>query len=176
MEKKESFLSAPPNCPKDNVWGRFSFTCITAGDKENVIPGKCNVIFDRRLLPEERIEKAESELFLFFNKVLEKTGCKASLNIINRLQGYNTSKENIFVRTVSENIEKTFGEKLPLAGELGGNDGSFFAKNNIPVVCCGPIRQDTRYHGVDEFVYLDDIKKIRNLIINLGREKRVKIA
>jgi succinyl-diaminopimelate desuccinylase len=65
---------------------------------------------------------------------------------------------------------------LPFAAELGGNDGSFFAKNNIPVVCWGTIRADTRYHGLNEFVYLEDMKKIRDLIVNLGKTPREKIV
>jgi succinyl-diaminopimelate desuccinylase len=80
------------------------------------------------------------------------------------------------VQTVSENIKKTTGKSLPFAAELGGNDGSFFAKNGIPVVCYGTLRADTRYHGVDEFVYLQDMKNTRDLIINLGRVPRERIV
>ena len=82
----------------------------------------------------------------------------------------------VFVQTVLENIKKTTGKSLPLAAELGGNDGSFFAKKGIPVICYGTIREDTRYHGIDEFVYLQDMKNTRDLIINLGEEPRTKIA
>lgn len=56
VEKKESFLHAPPEAPKQNIWGRFNVTVIKAGEKENIIPGICEVRFDRRLLPEESIE------------------------------------------------------------------------------------------------------------------------
>ena len=52
--------------------------------KENVIPSICEFRFDRRLLPEEPIELAEKELRKFFQKAVEKTGCKASLEITNR--------------------------------------------------------------------------------------------
>jgi succinyl-diaminopimelate desuccinylase len=176
VEKKESTLHAPPGAPRDFVWGRYSVTMVRAGEKENVIPGTCEVRFDRRLLPEEPIEQAESELMDFFQKAIEKTGVEASLELVNRQQGYHTPKDLVFVQTVSENIRKTTGQSLPYAAELGGNDGSFFAKNGIPVVCYGTIRADTRYHGVDEFVYLQDIKNTRDLIINLGRLPREKIA
>lgn len=54
--------------------------------------------------------------------------------------------------------------------------GVFFAKNKIPVVCYGPIRADTNYHGIDEFVYLEDIKSTRDLIVNLGKESREKFV
>ena len=176
VEKKESILHAPPDAPRQFVWGRYTVTMIKAGEKENVIPGTCEVRFDRRLLPEEPVEQAEKELRDFFQKAVEKTGCKASLEITNKLQGYHTSKDLVFVQTVSENIKKTIGQSLPFAAELGGNDGSFFAKNGIPVVCYGTIRADTNYHGVDEFVYLEDIKNTRELIVNLGKVAREKIA
>jgi succinyl-diaminopimelate desuccinylase len=176
VEKKESVLHAPPEAPRRFVWGRYTVTMIKAGEKENVIPGTCEVRFDRRLLPEESVEQAERELRDFFQRAVKKTGCNASLEIINKLQGYHTPKDLVFVRTVSENIKKTVGQSLPLAGELGGNDGSFFAKNGIPVVCYGPIRADTHYHSVDEFVYLEDVKNTRDLVVNLGRVAREKIV
>jgi len=176
VEKKESILYAPPEAPRQRVWGRYTVTMIKAGEKENVIPGTCEVRFDRRLIPEEPVEQAEKELSDFFQKAVEKTGCKASLEIIYKLPGYHTPKDLVFVQTVSENIKKTVGQSLPFAGELGGNDGTFFAKNGIPVICYGTIRADTHYHGVDEFVYLEDIKNTRNLIVNLGKVSREKIA
>jgi succinyl-diaminopimelate desuccinylase len=176
VEKKESTLCAPSEAPRKFVWGRYSVTMISAGEKENVIPGTCEVRFDRRLLPEEPLEQAERELNKFFQRAIEKTGCEASLELVNRQQGYHTPKDLVFVQTVSESIRKTTGQSFPYAAELGGNDGSFFAKNRIPVVCYGTIRADTRYHGVDEFVYLQDMKNTRDLIINLGRVDREKIA
>jgi succinyl-diaminopimelate desuccinylase len=176
VEKKESTLHAPSGSPRNLVWGRYSVTMISAGEKENVIPGTCEFRFDRRLLPEEPLEQAEKELMDFFQKALDVTGCEASLELVNRQQGYHTPKDLVFVQTVSENITKTTGQSLPYAAELGGNDGSFFAKNGIPVVCYGTIRADTRYHGVDEFVYLQDMKNTRDLIVNLGRVPREKIA
>ncbi len=176
VEKKESTLFAPPEAPRQFVWGRYTVTMIRGGEKENVIPGTCEVRFDRRLLPEEPVEQAEKELEEFFQKAVAKTGCQASLEITNKLPGYHTSKDLVFVQTVSENIKRTTGQSLPFAGELGGNDGSFFAKNGIPVVCYGTVRADTQYHGVDEFVYLEDIENVRDLIVNLGKVAREKIA
>jgi succinyl-diaminopimelate desuccinylase len=176
VEKKESILHAPPEAPRQFVWGRYSVTMINAGEKENIIPGKCEIRFDRRLLPEEPLEQAEKELKDFFQKAVEKTGCRASLEITNKVQGYHTPKDLTFVQTVSENIKKTVGKSLPFAAELGGNDGSFFAENGIPVVCYGTIGTDTNYHGIDEFVYLEDMKNTRDFIINIGKVAREKIV
>jgi succinyl-diaminopimelate desuccinylase len=176
VEKKRSNLNSPSGSPRKFVWGRYSVTMIRAGEKENVIPAMCEVVFDRRLLPEEPIEQAERELDEFFQKAIKKTGCEASLELVNKHQGYYTQKDLPFVKTISENIKKATGQILPFAAELGGNDGSFFAKNGIPVVCYGTIRADTRYHGIDEFVYLQDVKNVRDLIVNLGSVPREKIV
>ena len=176
VEKKQSTLRAPSGAPRDFLWGRYSMTMFNGGEKENVIPGVCEFRFDRRLLPEESLEHAESELMAFFQKALVETGVEASLELVNRQQGYYTSADLVFVETVSDSIKKTTAECLPLAAELGGNDGSFFAKHGIPVVCYGTIRADTRYHGINEFVYLQDMKNTRDLIINLGNVSREEIA
>ena len=175
VEKKKSVLLAPPGSPSKFVWGRYSVTMIQAGEKENVIPGICEARFDRRLLPEESVEQAIDELKEFFQMAINKIGCEATLEITNRQQGYYTPKDKVFVQTVSDNIKKTTGNILPFAAELGGNDGSFFAKNGIPVICYGTIRADTQYHGVDEFVYLEDLKNTRDLVINLGKVSKDKI-
>ncbi len=176
VEKKESTLFAPPEAPRKFVWGRYSVTMINSGEKENVIPGTCEIRFDRRLLPEEPLDQAEEELKKHFQQTLQGTGVEATLEITNRLSGYHTPKNHPFAKTVFENIRKTTGKALPFAGELGGNDGTFFAKNNIPVVCYGTIRADTRYHGIDEFVHLEDLKNIRDVIVNLGKESGKKIG
>ena len=176
VEKRESTLNSPPRSPKRHVWGRYTVTMIKAGEKENVIPGTCEIRFDRRLLPEESADEAGKELKKYFNKALEKSGCKASLEITEKQSGYHTPKDLTFVQTVLKNIKKTTGKSLPFAGELGGNDGTFFAKNGIPVICYGPLRDGTRFHGTDEFVYLKDLKNVRDLIVNVGKAKRREIV
>jgi succinyl-diaminopimelate desuccinylase len=176
VEKKQSVLHAPPEAPKKFIWGRYTVTMFHGGEKENVIPGTCEFRFDRRLLPEESPDKAEKELKAYFKQALHKVGCKGKLEITNKTPGYHTPKNLAFVQAVSRSIKKTIGRNLPLAGELGGNDGSFFAKNGIPVVSYGTIGTDTRYHGADEFVYLKHIENVRDLIVNLGKVKKEEVA
>lgn len=107
---------------------------------------------------------------------MEETRCKASLEVVARVQGHYTSKDLTFVQTGSECRRKTSGKNLPFAGKLEGNNGIFFAKNGIPMVSYGTRRADTHYHGVDEFVYLEDMRKARDLIVNLGIVAKEKIA
>jgi len=175
VEEKESLLKAPSEAPRRFVWGRFTVTMIKAWEKENIIPGTCEIRFDRRLLPEEPVKAAEEELTNFFERAIKETGCRASLETIHRLSGYYTPSDHVFVQTVARSMAKTLGKRPRFAGELGGNDGSFFAKNGIPVVCYGPIRADTNYHGVNEFVHLEDLRSVRDVIVSLGGAHRDEI-
>lgn len=172
VNQKTSQLYAPPNALHEFIWGRFTVTMIHAGEKENIIPGHCEMRFDRRLLPEEDVHEAEQELQDFFERAKATVGCSASLDITTRLPGYLTPSGHPLVQVIKEQIESLKAHKILLAGELGGNDGSFFAKHAIPVVCYGPIRADTHYHGINEFVYLDDLRNVRDLIISLGKTPR----
>ncbi len=165
-ESKLSFLNAPPESPKEKVWGRFSFTILRAGEKDNVIPGVAKAIFDMRLIPEEDMVKAEEELISFVNKLKEELGITIELSILERCRNYYTSLDEPFVREFLSAARSVYDEKLGLAAELGANDGRYFAKVGIPVITFGPIRKDTRFHGVDEFIYLDDIKRVKDVFVN----------
>ena len=66
--------------------------------------------------------------------------------------------------------QKALGHQIPIAGELGGNDGRYFARVGIPVVCFGPLREECRFHGIDEFVYLKDIELVSKSLVNLARD------
>jgi len=162
-EEKYSIAFAPPGSPKEKVWGRFSFTMIGGGIKENVIPNEAWTKFDMRLLPEEDPKEAEKEFLNFLNKINIKGKIELSLEKPDR--GYLTNPSNPFVKLFVKATEKVFGNPLPLCASLGGNDGRFLANKSIPVISYGVIADDTNFHGTDEFVYISDLEKVRNVFV-----------
>lgn len=164
--KKLSKLPAPPGSPYKNVWGRFSVTVLNAGEKTNVIPGEAIAKFDLRILPDEDLDEALNELREFFEKTKKETGVDAILEDIKGGGNYYTNPDHRLVKDFQKAASKAYGEKIPIAAELGGNDGKFISKYEIPVICFGPIRKDCNFHGVNEFVYIEDLAKIRDAIIN----------
>ncbi len=170
VSRIRSKLKAPPDAPYSKVHGRFSVTMIKAWEKENVIPGECEIRFDRRLIPEENAKQAEDALWKFIRALAEKQATEIEeLEIISGVEGYYTDEKHPFVRHFTSVAQKATGTKLPLAADLGGNDGAHLAKAGIPVVSFGTIRTDTNYHAHNEFVYLQDIKLVRDTITLLGR-------
>ena len=143
---------------------------IHAGEKENVIPGDCEIRFDRRLTPEEDPVKAQTELKDYLTKVAKTQGTTIDeFQILNSVNGYFTDAKHSFVKHFSTITNKVVGKQLPIVADLVGNDGAQLAEVDIPVVCYGTIRDDTNYHAPNEFVYLKDIQTVRDVLTTLGK-------
>ncbi len=167
--KVRSKISAPPHSPHKQIWGRFSLTMLSAGMKENIIPGECETRFDLRVCPDEDYEKAKKHLRAYFDRLRVSQKINATMEYtLQNASNYFTDPKHPFVRQFRDAAELAFERKIPVAGELGGNDGHYLAKVGMPVVCFGPIRDECRFHGTDEFVYLKDIEMVKRTLLNLA--------
>ena len=171
-EAKKSVLNAAPSTGLDKVYGRFSITMINGGEKENVIPGKAQLRFDMRLLPEERVQDAIEEFQTFFEEAKQEVGVDATFKPTTTLQGYMTPADHWITQETLKAVTEAKGVSVPTAGELGGNDGSFIAPKGIPTVSYGTIREDTKFHGVNEFVWLEDIRTVRDMLVHLFKAEK----
>ncbi len=175
--KKRSKIQAPPESPFPKVHGRFTITMIQAWEKENIIPGECEIRFDRRLTPEEDPVIAEKDLCQYMEKIAKSQGTTIEdFKIINSIQGYFTEETHPFVQHFTTLVNQVVGKPLPIAADLGGNDGAHLAEVGIPVCCYGTIREDTNYHAPNEFVYLKDIQIVRDVLIALGKSPANKFS
>jgi succinyl-diaminopimelate desuccinylase len=175
LSSRKSKLAPPPGSPEKRIWRRLSVTMMHAGEKENIIPGECEIRFDLRALPDEDIDELKSATRDFVTNEARRKGVDASFEIIHVLPGYYTDPGHPLVRSLGEAAKKVSGVELPVCADLGGNDGSFVAKVQIPVACFGPLREGTNYHGIDEFVHLKDITLVRDVIISMCQDGRKKL-
>jgi len=165
-EQKLSRFDAPPKSIKDKIWGRFSVTMLKSGIKSNIIPGLAELTFDMRLIPEEDATIAENELREFLSRVdLIDKGYKIDLSVTQSGGNYYTDPKLPFVQSFKRCVEKVTGKPMPLAAELGGNDGRYTSSKGIPTISYGPIAEDTNFHGVNEFIWLRDISTVRDTIV-----------
>lgn len=167
-ERVRSRIPAPPGSPHRQIWGRFSVTMLSAGAKENIIPGQCEARFDLRVCPDENYETARKEFEKYFKRLRSSLKVDAALEYIQHsASNYSTDPKHPLVRQFYLAARDAFGREIPVAGELGGNDGHYFAKAGVPVVSFGPIRDDCHFHGVDEFVHFRDIDLVKKTLVNL---------
>jgi acetylornithine deacetylase/succinyl-diaminopimelate desuccinylase-like protein len=163
--KVESKLPAPPGSPHKNLWGRFSMTVYNAGTKTNIIPGKAEISFDCRLIPEEKPDDIARDLERFFEKAKEETGVEASLEFKTKASGWSSDPNNKYVKAWLAAVKEAVGGDIPMAADLGGNDGHYFVSVGIPTACFGTIADDTHFHGIDEFMRLSDYEKVKKALI-----------
>jgi acetylornithine deacetylase/succinyl-diaminopimelate desuccinylase-like protein len=163
--KVESKLPAPPGSPHKNLWGRFSMTVYNAGTKTNIIPGKAEISFDCRLIPEEKPDDIARDLERFFEKAKEETGVEASLEFKTKASGWSSDPNNKYVKAWLAAVKEAVGGDIPMAADLGGNDGHYFVSVGISTACFGTIADDTHFHGIDEFMRLSDYEKVKKALI-----------
>jgi len=169
-EKVRSRILAPPGSPHKYIWGRFSLTILKAGEKENIIPGECEARFDLRVCPDEDYSAARENLKEYFSKLVARHKIDATLKLPkHRFSNYYTDATHPLVRNFQKAASITAKKRLKICGELGGNDGHFFARKGIPVISFGTNRIECNFHGADEFVYLNDIRLVEKTLVNLAR-------
>ncbi len=166
LSKRESIIPAPEFTRRSSLWPRFTVTMINAGIKENVIPNQCKIRFDRRLVPEEEIEKGKRDVLKAIQARSKKLKIKVNVKFTYSCPGYYTDPSHPLVKEFKRSIEKTLAKPCKIAGELGANDGHILAEMGKPVISYGLIRRDTNFHTKNEFVHLEDLLNLRKILTN----------
>jgi acetylornithine deacetylase/succinyl-diaminopimelate desuccinylase-like protein len=166
--KVESKLPAPPGSPHATLWGRFSMTMYQAGSKTNIIPGKAEIAFDCRCIPEEDPKEVAKDIEKFLEMAKEETGVDASLEIKLTVHGWGSDSENKYIKAFHSAVQEVVNPEIPFSADLGGNDGHFFTSVGIPTACYGTIAEDGNFHGIDEFLRLDDFEKVKKALIHFA--------
>ncbi len=167
-KKVTSSLPAPPGSPYQYLWGRFSLTMFHAGSKTNIIPGRADISFDCRLIPEEDPEAVAQDLQKFIHEIAEGYGITTEVSYITKAKGWSSDAEHPLTTTFVSVVHEVVRPDLPVAADLGGNDGHYFTSVGIPTVCYGTIDDDTNFHGIDEFMKLADYENVKNVLIKFA--------
>ena len=122
-------------------------------------------------MPDEDIDEAARELKEFIYRKAKELNIEVEYEELRRGGNYASDPNHPFIKVFKSIADQIYGLNLPIGVELGGNDGHYLASKNIPVVCFGPIRSDCNFHGKDEFIYIDDIGRVKEIIIELAKKK-----
>ncbi len=131
---------------------------ITGGIQWSIVPERCKIEMDRRLLPGETREMAMAELREALdtyalqvepiNYELFSTG-EVAANI-------NTPPDDPFVMLAKQALTSITGAENPLYGYPQTSDGRWFAKDGIPIIIFGP-SDPAVAHSTDEYVEIDQL-------------------
>jgi len=138
----------------------LSVTMIHGGTKENIIPDRCDLVLDRRMIPGETTETVLGELRETIDPILqEERGLKIEMKVRpNFWDPYLISEKEPIVQALVESVREVTGEKPGIGAKAGCTDGShLFHLGEIPTVLFGP--GDARLgHQADEWVAIEDIR------------------
>jgi succinyl-diaminopimelate desuccinylase len=141
---------------------RMSVTVIKGGIAENIIPEECEIIIDRRTIPEENVYEVAREIKTKIEQFAKEHGINADVRVKSCKDAWCTNDEEV-VAKFKNILARITGKQMKLSVELGGTDGAFVI-GKMPVIQYGTMRDDNNIHGKNEFVYLEDLGLIKKFV------------
>src|SRR5436853_3583822 len=162
--KRRSRIPAEPLYGTKMMRPGLYVNMIKGGLKGNIIPDTCEILVDRRFIPEEKAGEVEKESGRVVREVAEKSQAKISMK---KLLGYDpmiTPPNHKLVRIVRKQARKVLGRDTPPAGSQGSTDMAVVSKLGIPVGVLGATRQDSNIQGIDEHVRMNDLLSVTKIL------------
>ncbi|MGH9922224.1 MAG: M20 family metallopeptidase [Nitrososphaerales archaeon] len=144
IAKRKHRLADPPTC---------TVTMISGGFKENVIPDKCELVIDRRLVPGESSNVVEQELRSFIDRSqldyeLEKIGSREPVEI---------DDNSAIAKAVLDATSEVTGSNVSTVCFPGATDNEHLVANGIQSLVWGPGNLN-KAHAIDECISINEIK------------------
>lgn len=141
---------------------------IDGGTAPNMVPNKCVLGLDRRVLPTENPDDAEREINDLLDRLKKSIpGFDASMRRLLWWPGYVLDEHAPIVRIACAAFEKVVGRPAKIAGKDAGTDASWIdALTKIPVVMFSP-GNGFEAMNADESVAIDDLVTATKVIAQI---------
>ena len=140
---------------------------IKGGIASNIVPDKCSIRLDRRILPGESVESVTKEIQDVIDEIKQEDGdIEANLRVLGSGAPFETSPNEMICQIAKKTLEE-----LKLPSEFVGfeqvSDGRLFAEKGIPTILIGPgIAKQA--HTPDESLELDQYLEAIKIYSLLG--------
>jgi acetylornithine deacetylase len=143
----------------------LSPTMISGGIAPNVVPDRCEVMFDRRLAPDEAVSAALAEIEEVLASLRDQ-GVDVRLDEpIVALPGVDAGEHAPIVRAAEQAVEATLGRRIPAHGVTYSTDACLLSGHaGLPCVVLGPGSID-QAHTDDEWVDLPEVETAADLYV-----------
>ncbi len=149
----------------DYLMPMLNITMINGGIKENIVPDRCVLRGDRRVIPEESMDEAMAEI----ETTVKSLGMDIDLRFFPGYPPMRINPDHKWVAEVRGTVENTTGFLPRLSGSQGSLDQAYATdKTGIPTCVYGVGRQiESNIHGPDENVRIDDLESFARFLIEL---------
>ena len=163
VAKRKSKILTEPIYGNSRLRPGLYVTMVKGGTKGNIIPDSCEVLVDRRFIPEENREQVQREIGRVVREFSRETGVKA---LVKPILGYDpmlTDPNHRLVRVVRKAARKVLKRDAPPRGTQGSTDMAAVSRMGVPVAVLGTTRADSNIHGVDEHVRINDLVSVTKI-------------
>ncbi len=125
------------------------------GVNTNVVPSRCLVQIDRRLLPGETVDQAFEEL----RGIVTRTGEPEEMVSMRKIRGTNGfigDDDGSLVQALRQAVQAHTGSPASFTSAIGVSDGRYFSDDGIEIVNFGP-GIGTEGHASNESVEIDKV-------------------
>jgi succinyl-diaminopimelate desuccinylase len=149
----------------ENLMPILNITMINAGIKENIVPDRCVLRGDRRVIPEETMDAAMAEI----EKALGPLDVDMDLKFFPGYPPMRMNPDHHWIGEVQRAIEQITGSAPKLSGAQGSLDQAYATdKTGIPTCVYGVGRQmESNIHAGDENVRIDDLVNFAKFLLAL---------
>jgi succinyl-diaminopimelate desuccinylase len=143
----------------------LNITMINAGIKENIVPDRCVIRGDRRVIPEESMEDAVAEM----ERAIKSLDIDMDFRFFSGYPPMRMNPGHKWVTEVRRAVEMSTGFLPRLSGAQGSLDQAYATdKTGIPTCVYGVGRQmESNIHSPDENVRLVDLEGFARFLIEL---------
>ena len=140
--------------PKDRFATMVLGGELSGGSKLNIVPDKSSFTIDRRILPEEDLQKVKKEILDTIDRVKRKDAeLKVRVSIRTMDSAVASNEKEPVCLAAGRAVRSIMGRPAKFALMPGGTDMRFLMKKGIP--CVGySARGGDSWHGDNEFVYI----------------------
>jgi succinyl-diaminopimelate desuccinylase len=143
----------------------LNITMISGGIKENIVPDKCALRGDRRIIPEESMEEAIAEI----EETIRSVDVDVDLRFMPGYPPMWMNPDHHWVEEVRRAVERVRGTLPKLSGTQGSLDQAYVTDlTKIPTCVYGVGRQlESNAHGADENARVEDLYNYARFMISL---------
>jgi len=127
------------------------------GTNTNVVPSRCRIELDRRLLPDETVDGAYAEIVESLSRAGEPEG-SVSTELMRGTNGFASSRDGKLVGAIAGAVEAVTGKPVRFADAVGASDGRWFADDGIEIVNFGP-GGGSEGHAANEFILASELEE-----------------
>jgi succinyl-diaminopimelate desuccinylase len=145
----------------------MSIGVIEGGTKVNVVPDRCRLEVDFRVMPGVETAAIRDEVEAIITELAtERPEFAASVRVIQEQPAMVTPAGSRLVRTLVDVVTEVTGERPAVEGEPGGTDARWFNHAGIATVNYGPgSPEGGNFHAPDESVGLDQLREAATVCV-----------